>query len=317
MDNRKDTVHKAIARLGPDRIPLLYAYSLEKSDVVNIPVVNHFTGDNKDRSEWGFEWERIDNALLMGQPRHPVLEKWSELKDFIPPIAAKKDRFDLARETMDKLGPDRFYKANFSLSGFAILTMLRGFENIMLDICLERDFFEELCDIVYGFENEVIRLASENNFSAIGLADDWGSQSSLFISPALWREVFKPRYKAQIELAHNLGLKVYLHSCGYIIDIIEDLIEIGLDVINPGQPDINGIKELGKRFGGRICFACAVSYQTTGIAGSQNDIKTQIAEYVDCFGAGGGLIGIIPEDSQALGIDKEKLDLMASEFHSY
>ena len=318
MDNRKDTVLKAITRTGPDRIPLLYAYSLEKSDVVNIPVVDHFTGDNKDRSEWGFEWEHLENALLMGQPKRPVLEDWSELKSFVPPAAARVDRFAAARELMSRFGTDRFYKANFSLSGFAVLTMLRGFENVMLDMYLEREHLEDLSDVIFGFENEVIRLAAEHKFSAIGLADDWGSQSSLLISPELWREIFKPRYKKQIELAHSLGLLVYLHSCGYIIDIIGDLIEIGLDILNPGQPDINGIEELGERFGGKICFACSVSYQTTGVMGSHSDIKAQIADYIRCFSSyNGGLIGIIPEDSQALGIDNDKLALMEREFKSY
>jgi hypothetical protein len=109
-----------------------------------------------------------------------------------------------------------------------------------------------------------------------------------------------------------------MHSCGYIFDIIGDLIEIGLDIINPGQPDINGIPEMGARFGGRICFACSVSYQTTGVSGGKNDIEAQVSDYVKYFGShNGGLIGIIPEDSEELGISKEKLMFMERAFQSY
>ena len=302
MDNRKQTVSKAISRTGPGRIP----------------VVNHFTGENGDTSEWGFGWEHLENGLLMGQPRYPVIQDWSRLETFVPPLASQEGRFAAARDSMAKYGPDRYYKANFSLSGFAILTMLRGFENIMADLYLERKNLNKLCDIVFGFENEVIKLAAEHGFSAIGLADDWGGQSSLLISPDLWREIFKPRYQVQIELAHRLGLTVYLHSCGYIFDIIEDLVEIGLDILNPGQPDVNGVARMGERFGGKICFACPVSYQTTGLTGSLSDIEAQIADYVKYLGSySGGLIGIIPEDSKALGLDREKLEFMERAFQSY
>jgi hypothetical protein len=318
MDGRKETVLKAVSRSGPGRIPLLYAYSFEKSDVVNIPVIDHFMGEKKNLSEWGFEWEHLENGLLMGQPKRPVIGEWPLLKDFVPPDPARADRFSTVCNTMAKLGPDRYYKANFVLSGFTILSMLRGFESIMEDFYFERDNLEKLCDIVFSFEDEVIKLAAGYGFSAIGLADDWGGQSSLLISPALWREIFKPRYKSQIDLAHSLGLQVYMHSCGYIFDIIGDLIEIGLDIINPGQPDINGIPEMGDGFGGRICFACSVSYQTTGVSGGNGDIEAQVSDYVKYFGShNGGLIGIIPEDSEALGISKEKLGIMERAFQSY
>ena len=86
--------------------------------------------------------------------------------------------------------------------------------------------------------------------------DDWGTENALFIHPQKWREIFKPRYKEQFELSHNLGMKVFFHSCGYVWDIIGDLIEIGIDIINLEQPlvfsreKISGIDRLAKRFGG-------------------------------------------------------------------
>lgn len=63
------------------------------------------------------------------------------------------------------------------------------------------------------------------------------------ISPSLWRDFFRPRYKHQFELAHMYGLDVYFHSCGYIYDIIPDLIDIGVDLLNLGQPNSGVIKE--------------------------------------------------------------------------
>jgi uroporphyrinogen decarboxylase len=64
-------------------------------------------------------------------------------------------------------------------------------------------------------------------FDAVSFYDDWGTQSSLMVSPSLWRDFFKPRYKKQFELVRNSGLDVYFHCCGYIYDIIPDFIELG------------------------------------------------------------------------------------------
>jgi hypothetical protein len=312
LDGRKETVFKAITRTGPERIPLLYAYSLEKSDIINIPVVNHFLDGGA--SEWGFEWEHLDNALLMGQPKQPVIENYAQMESCPFPDPYNPSRFAHVKAIMDKYGPDRYYKANFVLSGFAIISMLRGFSNVMEDFYLNGEALDRLCGIVFGFENDVIRQAASHGFSAIGLADDWGTQESLLISPSMWRDVFKPRYKEQIKLAHSLGLHVYMHSCGYIFDIIGDLIEIGLDILNPGQPDINNVPEMGRQFAGKICFACPPSYQTTSISGSKEDLAAQIRQYKSCLIKNGGLIGIIPEDSAPLGITDEMFREMEKNF---
>ena len=83
--------------------------------------------------------------------------------------------------------------------------------------------------------------------------DDWGSQKSLLINPKQWRKIFKPLYKEYIDLAHQAGKKIFMHSDGYIFDIYGDLIELGLDAIN-SQLFIMDIEEIGKHFGGQITF---------------------------------------------------------------
>ena len=311
MDNARETVKKAVRFQSPERIPLLFATSLEKSDIVNIPVVRHFIGEGGRFSEWGFEWENLNGDLAMGQPKNQVITDYDMLENYRPPKADDTDRFQKTIEMMAQYGADKYYKANFNLSGFAIMTMLRGFSQVMEDFYLAREALETLCDMVFDFECEVIKRLPSYGFDAVGFADDWGTQNSLFIPPELWRQVFKPRYAKQYDLAHSLGLDVYLHSCGYIFDIIPDLIEIGLDILNPGQPDINGVERMGKEFGGKICFSCPVSYQTTAITGSKDDIRAQIASYINCLGCfNGGLIGIIPEDSASLGISDESFKYM-------
>jgi len=316
--NGKETVRKAVHMGRPERVPLLYACSLDRSDIVNVEVVRHFLGPDGDVSEWGFEWARIDRSLAMGQPRTALLGSWDDLGKLRVPDPSDSSRFDKIRAARERYGDGRYYKANFSLSGFAVMSMLRGFNAMMEDLAAERSRVEDLADLVFGFEEEIIRRVREHGYDAVGLADDWGTQQGLFIAPSMWRDIFKPRYRRQIEIAHGCGLDVYLHSCGNIFDIVPDLVEIGLDILNPGQPDINNVPELGRRFGGKICFACPVSYQTTGISGSREEIFAQVKEYVDHLGRfGGGLVGIIPEDSQGLGLSRENLDAMVEAFTLY
>ncbi|MEA4845978.1 MAG: MBL fold metallo-hydrolase, partial [Clostridiaceae bacterium] len=300
--SRKEQVKKAIYMKGPDYVPLMYSATYDDSDIINVPVEKLFLGPDKDITEWGFRWDYTDRNLTFGQPKTITIETWEDLKNYKAPDPFDNSRFDLMKELRKKYGDERYYKANFMMTGLSTITMLRGFGNTMEDMYINRDEFEKFADIVFGFEENIIRQLRDYGFDAMGLCDDYGSQRSLFMNPNIWRELIKPRLKKQIDLSHECGLDTYLHSCGYIYDIIPDLIEIGLDILNPGQPSLNGIKRLGENFGGKICFACPVSYQTTGISGTKEEIYNEIKDYVDYLGCfNGGLIGIINEDITALG----------------
>jgi uroporphyrinogen-III decarboxylase len=313
----KELVKKAIRFQGPERTPLLYPYDWRQSDIVSVDVVRNFLGPNKTLSEWGFEWQHLENDLTMGQPRESLIKKWSDLDDYRAPDPHHPSRFDAMRKMRAELGDDKYYRANFVLSGFTVMSFLRGYSETLEDMYLERENIERLADIVFGFEEEVIKLLKPQGFDTVGLADDWGNQKSMFISPKLWREIFKPRYKRQIALAHECGLDVYFHCCGYIFDIIPDLIEIGLDVLNPGQPVVNGIARMGEAFSGKLCFSCPVSYQTTGISGTKEEIYAEVKQFVDCLGnRGGGLIGIVPTDIVGLGAKPENIGYMRDAFQS-
>jgi uroporphyrinogen decarboxylase len=317
MTTCKELLKQAIRFQGPERIPLSYPYDWKESDIVRVEVVRNYMGPNKTLSEWGFEWQHLENDLTMGQPKEAVIKKWSDLDGYRPPNPYDPTRFDEMKRMRAELGDDKFYTANFVLSGFTVMAFLRGFSETLEDLYLERENIERLADIVFGFEEEIIKQLKPQGFDCVTFADDWGTQESLFISPKLWREVFKPRYKRQIDLIHECGLVLYLHSCGYIFDIIGDLVEIGLDVLNPGQPNINGIKKMGDAFSGKICFACPVSYQTTGISGTKEDIYREAKELADCLGNhNGGLIGIVPTDIVGLGAKPENVEYIRDAFRT-
>lgn len=287
----------------PDRIPIIiWNRDFEKADIVPIEVIHHFMGENKDVSEFGFHWEREDGT--MGQPRQALIGDWDELDGLTFPDPKADYRFSHAREIMDRYG-EKYYAANLSLTGFTVMTFLRGFEDTLIDLTVEPENLARLADRVFGFEEDVIRQLKPRGFHAAAFFDDWGTQNSLMISPKTWREFFKPRYKKQFDLCHAQGLDVYFHSCGYIADIIDDLIEIGVDILNLSQPNIFDVEKLGAQYRGKICFMCPVSYQTTSLTGTREEIFAEAKRLMNNLTVhGGGLIGYA-EEYQSIGMSDE------------
>lgn len=301
---RLDQAKKAVHMQGPDYVPVLFFNkNKEQSEIIMIDVVRHFMGAGEEQSEWGFKWERHDKTV--GQPREEVLKDWNELDKLVIPDAFDKDRFAKVMETMEQYGDDRYYLASLVLTGFTIMTFLRGFTNTMEDFYDERENIEKLADIVFGFEENIIKQLKEYGFHVVAFFDDWGTQSNLLISPSLWREFFKPRYKKLFDLAHENGLEVYFHCCGYIYDIIPDFIEIGVDMLNLSQPNLFDIEKIGREFGGKVTFVCPVSYQTTSLSGTKEDIYADVKRLVDNLGCyNGGLIGYV-EEYHSIGMSDE------------
>ncbi len=123
--------------------------------------------------------------------------------------------------------------------------------------------------------------------------DDWGLQERLLIHPDAWREIWKPHYARVYKAAHEAGTLTFLHSCGYVMDILEDIIEAGLDVIQLDQQENIGLENLGRRFGGRITFWCPVDIQTVMCNGSEKQIREYCRMLVETLGRKEG--GFIPK----------------------
>lgn len=300
---RRDQVIKAITFASPDYVPIyFFNRDQDQSDIVALEVQNHFGGPEKLTSEWGFTWIRMDET--MGHPTQTLIEDWDDLARLHIPDPNDPARFAGVNDFAEQY-PDRFRMASLALSGFTTMWMLRGFDRLMLDIALEPERVRQLGEVVFGFEENLIEALPRSVFDAVAFFDDWGTQSGMVISPRSWRQLFKPFYSHQFELVHKLGMFVYFHCCGQYLPIIPDLIEIGVDILNISQPNLYDIAELGRCFGGKVCFICPVSYQTTSITGTRQqifaDVRTLI-EHLGCFN--GGLIGYV-EEYHSVGMSEE------------
>ena len=291
---RLEATQKAIHFGTPPHIPIVRYEKLERADMIKIPVERYYDAQDGTVSDWGFQWEKKNVALAMGQPKRPALPDWDLLPQYKPvPIEADTHRFDKARETMAAY-PGRYYLADLALSGFTIMSFIRGFSDLLTDFYEEPELVEELADIVFSREEELIRLCAAEGFHGVCLADDMGTQQNLLFSRDIFRKFFKKRFRHQIDLAHSLGMDVYLHSCGNVFELIPAFIDCGLDIMNTGQPSLNGIERMAREFGNDLCFALPVGYQTTAVTGTLQDVENELLQYIDCFAKkDGGYIALV------------------------
>jgi hypothetical protein len=199
---------------------------------------------------WGCVYENLQDGVI-GEVKNPLIDDWSKLSDLRPPTELLG--FDRDKVNRFCVANDRWILAGSAVNTFERLQFLRGSENLYLDIAEESAEFFQLLKIVHDFDCKQFEAWSQTGIDALSFSDDWGSQRALLINPAQWRKIFKPIYARYAQIAHRAGKKIFMHSDGYIFDIYEDLIEIGIDAIN-SQLFCMNIEEIGRRFKGRITF---------------------------------------------------------------
>ncbi|MFC1551209.1 uroporphyrinogen decarboxylase family protein [Candidatus Latescibacterota bacterium] len=296
MDN-KERVKRAIKFDAPDRVPVWhFNHKQTEGDILRFELAVEDDDGPLRKNEWGYRWRTMDDGT-MGQPAGPVIADWDMDAEFRAPAMNRERRLRGIDEFMD-CSRGHYLIAGMGLTGFTTYTFLRGFVNAMVDLFDADDRVVRLLDSIFAFECELISLAAESGFDGVHFQDDWGTQDSLIISPGLWREVFKPRYRSQFGHAHSLGLDVWFHCCGNILDIVPDFHEIGVDVMNISQPNVVDLTLAGALLRGKQCFMAPVSYQTTSITGTREEIFAEAERLFRELGTdSGGFIGYVEEYS--------------------
>ncbi len=292
---------RAIEFRGPDRIPIVFWNRDQLSgDVMLYHLSLGMPGDGTVNAwdwsvnEWGYVLEKLGDGT-MGHPMAAVYGELPRAEEIRVPPLREDERMSAVPTFLETCG-SRYRLASLDLSGFTVYTLLRGFGSAMQDFLLDQEGFAALMDRIVDFECDLLRLAARHGFHGIHFADDWGTQSGLMISPAMWRDLFKPRYARQFAAANALGLHVWYHCCGEFLKIMEDFCEIGVDVLNIAQPNVNDIAEVGRRLRGRQCFMVPISYQTVSIRGTPEEIHAEARRLYDGLAVPqGGFIGYVEE----------------------
>jgi uroporphyrinogen decarboxylase len=241
------------------------------------------------KDQWGTGWE--DDGHGAKTEGYPLESGYEALTGYAFPDPLRPTRFDRADERLKQRG-DRYVQGGVWFTLFERLWMLRGFDNMLMDPYMDEANFARLRDRVVGYNLAIIDQWVKRGVDGIYFSDDWGCQRGLLMNPDDWRRFYKPSYKRMFERVHSGGAHVWMHLCGNITAILPDLIEIGLNVLNPVQPQAMDVGQLSREFGGKVCFNGGVDVQGTLVRGTTEDVKREVHELVSLFGKfNGGYIG--------------------------
>lgn len=247
--------------------------------------------------EWGVTWRNHPYHTKFGPGHyteivgHP-LAKDEAIDSYQPPDPHRPALYLEAERVVKE------YKDEYWIVGVTVTTIfetawaLRGYEQTLIDFALNPDYIERLFDIPFHYHLTAAKKLVDLGVDMIWVGDDIGAQNMMLISPETWRKHLKPRMATYFSTLKTINpdLKIAYHSDGNILPIIPDLIEIGLDVLNPIQPRSMDPAEVKKKFGDRLCFWGSVDEQYTLPYGSPAEVEAEIITRLKTLGRKGGLI---------------------------
>jgi uroporphyrinogen decarboxylase len=239
--------------------------------------------------EFGCVWER-----KQGMPHpmaYPLAEDYRLLDSYKMPDPYRAGRFDASKALADRHRGKRFVFGKLGMALFERAWAIRGMQELLMDMATRPEWVEELLDrVVYEWNLPIIDQQIALGIDGFYFADDWGAKTGLIFSPAMWRRFIKPRMALCYQRVKEHGLVVGQHSDGNILQIMPDLIEIGLDVFNPLEPlayDVYAVKE---KYGHRLTFYGGIDVERTLPYGSPQEVRAEILERAERLGRGGGYI---------------------------
>jgi hypothetical protein len=340
--NSHEIVERAITFDCPSRLPMKFdvvgvndCYDVWTHD----PSGWSFEQGGPD--EWGCVWQQTavrNTGQVVGHP----LRDLAAMKDYAWPDPNDPRRY----EGFDKqlAGADeKFVMFCFGSGIFERLHMLHGMTETLTDFYRRPAEMHELIERILDHHIRILRncvriadridlRAGEDARADVGatsphphvpasphahvpsrrihaaaMADDWGLQDRAFLSVKLFREFFKPRYRRWFDEIRAAGAHPWLHSCGKVNEIVEEMIDCGLKVVNLQQPNTVGIDDISRRYKGRICFESLVDIQSTLPRGTLEDIHAEARALLDRWSTpAGGFIASDYNDAEAIGVTLER-----------
>ena len=258
---------------------------------------SYYLAPGEYTDEWGVGWKSIEYQTPYGPgrytefARHPLADDRAIL-NYTPPDPFRPELYREAEWVIDE------FRDEYWIVGVAVTTIfetawaLRGYERLLMDFALNPDLADAILEIPYRYHLAAAKRLVELGVDMVWLGDDIGGQKTMLISPAHWRRFLKPRLAQMIAELKQIDpqVKVAYHSDGNIYPVIPELIEIGLDVLNPIQPASMDPERLKREFGSQLCFWGSIDEQHTLPFGSPEDTRQEVLHRLKTLGKDGGLI---------------------------
>lgn len=252
---------------------------------------NHITLQELD--EWGVGHRATPTSMHMTQMYCPLRDVDSEeiIKNYPLPTYSKTGNPHL-REQAEILHKSGLASVgNMQCTVWETAWYIRGMEPLMMDMMCEEECAEILLDRITEMSIQRAQLYSDAGVDILYLGDDIGMQQSLMMSEELYTTWIKPRLKKVIDAAKTIkpDIIVFYHSCGFMEPLIPHLIEAGIDVLNPVQPECMDFEKIHKTYGDKIAFHGTIGTQSTMPFGTPEDVKQAVWKNLDIAGEKGGL----------------------------
>ncbi len=259
------------------------------------PCTSYYAQESSEYSdEWGIGWKWFRHGTggsYTEMVYHPLAGDDDLSKLHIPDFADEK-RYEGSRKMIATYGDEYAIMGGVACTLFELAWYLRGLENLMMDMLVNKDYANELLDRLMTWILIAGRKLIELGVDIIWMGDDAGMQDRMLMRPELWREFLKPRYARMFSEFKDINpdIKIAFHSDGYIEPIIPDFIEIGLDILNPVQPKSMDPAKLKKLYGDKLTFWGCVDIQEVLPFGTPEDVEQEVKLRIETVGRGGGLL---------------------------
>ena len=276
--------------------------TLAHQDVGQVPFFINFTPDAQEIVQPHYPGP--DFSVALGNYVHGIRPPWwawhdvpESYQSYPDPGVLPKTRgtgsYEAFEEELQRLRQetDCYILVMVYGSFFEKANSARSMEYFLGDLGGNQVFARRLLDKIIS--KNVVMLENILSFPEIDgvlLGSDWGSQHGLLMSADMWREQLAPGERYEYKLVHEAGKDVWLHSCGNMEAILDDLVEMGLDVLNPVQPECMDIYRLKDRYGPQLTFWGGISTQQTLPYGTPDELRAEIDRVVGYMSQGGGYI---------------------------
>jgi len=268
--------------------------------ITSVGWANSYYGDGAEYvDEWGVGWKSAPYKTPFGighytEPLgHPLADADAQgVARYECPDPSRPELYLEAERLIAEHKNEYFIVGSTVTTIFETAWALRGFEQLLTDFIAEPDLADSILEIPYRYHLAAAETLVRMGVDMIWLGDDLGHQQGMIISPKHWRRFFKPRMAYFIECLKKINpeLKVAYHTDGSVYSVIPELIEIGLDVLNPVQPAAMDPVRLKREYGKDLCFWGSMDEQYTLPFGSPEEVRKEVLERVATLGANGGLI---------------------------
>ncbi len=262
--------------------------------------------------EWGITWKKVPYRTPRGTGFYteivdfPLADE-SRLASYVPPDPEAED-MGYAEAVIAAYGAEKYICGIIDCSIFEALKYLRGITQSLIDLVAEPDLAHRIMDMSVDYHLKLGLKLIDRGVDILWLADDIGGEHALLMSPATFRQMIKPKMGTMIgELKRrNRAVKVAFHSDGYIEPVIDDLVEVGVDLLNPIQPESMDPGRIKRRYGRRLALWGTVSTQRTFPFGSPEDVRAEVRERIRACAPGGGFL-LAPTHNLQLDVPLENI----------